>query len=132
MESLVEALERTKAKAEKVGELLQRFEANLVSGVLIEALGELEDEMKRLASIYPPAVHYHERVYLLRRYVEAIRVRAILYGLRNYFREVEYIESHYREIMSFLDNLGALLGASRRSGLSGHESLGKSHAHPEV
>ncbi len=102
----------------EIDELLERFEESILKGTLGEAFERLEARMRMLEEAYPPARAYRERAELLKRYVEALRVRVSLYGLRrNYFREVEYIEKHFKDIMDFVEGLSLMIKASRRTSL---------------
>ena len=131
MAELIELVRRALEALELVERELERFERAVVEGSLAEALRVLEERYRDLAEGYPPARPYWERARLLRRYVEALRVRASLYGLRGYFREAEYVAGHVRDLRAFLVNLDALLGGVRRASLSGLLSSGRFRAHPE-
>jgi len=127
-----EKLRRVLEEIEKVEELLARFESALLDGTLAEALRRLIEAYGELSQVYPPASAYHERSILLLEYVEALRVRASLYGLRNYFREVEYVESHVRDLKRFAETVSSLLGVSPRASSRARGASGKSHVYPGV
>ncbi len=117
-EEVERLLDRIRGVLREIDGLLEKFEESLMRGSLEEAFEKLEDEMRMLENLYPPARGYRERVELLRRYVGAIRVRVSLYGLRrNYFREVEYIEKHFKDVMDFVESLSMMIRASRRASL---------------
>lgn len=117
-EEVERLLDRIRGVLREIDGLLEKFEESLMRGSLEEAFEKLEDEMRTLENLYPPARGYRERVELLRRYVGAIRVRVSLYGLRrNYFREVEYIEKHFKDVMDFVESLSMMIRASRRASL---------------
>jgi len=131
VEELAGLVKRALEALELVERELERFESAVLEGSLAAALRLLEERYRVLAEGYPPARPYWERARLLRRYVEALRVRASLYGLRGYFREAEYVASHVRDLRAFLVNLDALLGGGRRASVSGPLSGGRFRVHPE-
>ncbi len=132
MEGLEALVKRVLERLDAVTRELERFEASLVEGGLSDALRGLVEAFEALVRVYPRAAPYYERSVLLLEYVEALRVRASLYGLRNYFREVEYVESHVRDIRSFVESLASLLGVSQRGGVRGRGVAGRSREYPAV
>ncbi len=131
-EELARLVKDALRRLEEVEEALGRFGESLASGALAEALRGLEEAYARLAEAYPEAGPYSERAALLRRYVEALMVRARLYGLRGFFREAEYIEGHVRELRAFLVRLDELLVSLRRLSRPGRVSSGRSRVYPGV
>lgn len=132
MEELARLVREALERLERVEEALGRFGESLASGALAEALRGLEEAYARLAELYPPARSYSERAMLLRRYVEALMVRARLYGLRGFFREAEYIEGHVRDLRVFLARLDELLVSQRLLSTRGRGLGDRSRVYPGV
>ncbi len=132
MEGVEALVKRVLERLDAVARELERFEASLVEGGLSEALRGLVEAFEALVRVYPRATPYYERSVLLLEYVEALRVRASLYGLRNYFREVEYVESHVHDIRGFVESLASLLGVSQRGGVRGRGVTDRSRGYPVV